>query len=46
MIIFTVKVTFLDYLILIFSLLDIGKRNDRSHGKRKSENLNAKINMF
>ena len=31
---------------VFFSLLDIRKRNNRSHGKRKNGNLNAKINMF
>ena len=37
MIIFTKRVTFLDYLILVFlSLLDIRKRNNRSHGKCKN----------
>ena len=40
MIIFTIRVTFLDYLILMFfSLLDIRKHNNRSHGKRKNGNL-------
>ena len=34
------RVTFLDYLILMFfSLLDIRKRNNRSPGKRKNRNL-------
>ena len=43
MIIFTMRVTFLDYLILMFfSLLDIRKRNKRSHGKRKNGNLKCK----
>ena len=44
LIIFTMKVTFLDYLILIgvFSLLDIRKRNKRSHGKRKNVNFKRK----
>ena len=43
MIIFTMRVTFLDYLILMFfSLLDIRKRNNRSHGKRKNGNLKRK----
>ena len=43
MIIFTMKVTYLDYLILMFvSLLDIRKRNKRSHGKRKNGNLKRK----
>ena len=41
MIIFTMRVTFLDYLIF-FSLLDIRKRNKRSHGKRKNGNLKPK----
>ena len=37
------RVTFLDYLILMFfSLLDIRKRNNRSHGKRKNGNLKRK----
>ena len=37
------KVTFLDYLILMFfSLLDIHKRNNPSHGKRKNGNLKCK----
>ena len=37
------RVTFLDYLILMFfSLLDIRKRNERSHGKRKKGNLKRK----
>ena len=37
------RVTFLDYLILMFfSLLDIHKRNNRSHGKRKNGNLKRK----
>ena len=37
------RVTFLDYLILMFfSLLDISKRNNRSHGKRKNGNLKRK----
>ena len=37
------KVTFLDYLILMFfSLLDIRKRNKQSHGKRKNGNLKRK----
>ena len=41
MIIFTMRVTFLGYLILMFfSLLD--KRNNRSHGKRKNGNLKRK----
>ena len=36
-------VTFLDYLILMFfSFLDIRKRNNRSHGKRKNGNLKRK----
>ena len=44
MIIFTMRVTFLDYLILMFfSLLDIRKRNNRSHGKCKNGNLKRKI---
>ena len=31
----------------VFSLLDILKRNKRSHGKRKQMEIqNAKINMF
>ena len=34
------RVTFLDYLIL--TLLDIRKRNNRSHGKRKNGNLKRK----
>ena len=43
MIIFTIRVTFLVYLILMFfSLLDIRKRNNGSHGKRKNGNLNRK----
>ena len=44
MIIFTIKVTFLDYLLLLFffSLLDIRKRKKRSHGKRKNGNLKCK----
>ena len=43
MIIFTMRVTFLDYLVLMFfSLLDIRKRNNRSHGKRKNGNLKRK----
>ena len=44
MIIFTIRVTFLECLILMcfFSLLDIRKRNNRSHGKRKNENLKRK----
>ena len=43
MIIFTLRVTFLDYLILMFfSLLDIHKRNIRSHGKRKNGNFKRK----
>ena len=43
MVIFTMRVTFLDYLILMFfSLLDIRKRNNRSHGKRKNGNLKRK----
>ena len=38
MIIFTKRVTFLDYLILMFfSLLDILKRNNRSHVNAKME---------
>ena len=37
------RVTFLDYLILMFfSLLDIRKGNNRSHGKRKNGNLKRK----
>ena len=37
------RVTFLDYLILMFiSLLDIHKRNYPSHGKRKNGNLKRK----
>ena len=37
------RVTFLDYLIfLFFSLLDIRKRNNQSHGKRKNGNLKRK----
>ena len=37
------RVTFLDYLILMFfSLLDIRKRNNRSHGKCKNGNLKHK----
>ena len=37
------RVTFLDYLILMFfSLLDIRKRNKRSHGKGKNGNLKRK----
>ena len=37
------RVTFLDYLILMFfSLSDIRKRNNRSHGKRKNGNLKRK----
>ena len=38
------RVTFLDYLILMgfFSLLDIRKRNKRSHGKHKNGNLKRK----
>ena len=43
MIIFTIRVTFLDYLIMMFfSFLDIRKRNKRSHGKRKNGNLKRK----
>ena len=43
MIIFTIRVRFLDYLILMFFfLLDIRKRNNRSHGKRKNGNLKRK----
>ena len=52
MIIFTRKVTFLDYLILMllffvgffffFVLLDIRKHNEGSHGKRKNGNLKRK----
>ena len=37
------RVTFLDYLILsFFSLFDIRKRNNRSHGKRKNGNFKHK----
>ena len=36
------RVTFLDYLILIFFLLDIRKHNKRSHGRRKNGNLKRK----
>ena len=36
MIIFTIRATFLDY------LLDIRKRKNRSHGKRKNGNLKRK----
>ena len=37
------RVTFLDSLILwYFTLLDICKRNNRSHGKRKNGNLKRK----
>ena len=37
------RVTFLDYLIFyVFSLLDIRKRNNQSHGKRKNGNLKRK----
>ena len=37
------RVTFLDYLILMFfSLLDIRKRNNGSHDKRKNGNLKRK----
>ena len=37
------RLTFLDYLILMFFiLLDIRKRNNRSHGKRKNGNLTRK----
>ena len=36
------KVTFLVYLILMFSLLDIGKCLMRSYGKRINENLKRK----
>ena len=38
------RVTFLEYLILtcFFSLLDIRKRNKRSHGKRRNGNLKRK----
>ena len=41
MIIFTMKLIFLDYQSLagFFSLLDIRKRNKRSQGKRKNRNL-------
>ena len=43
MIIFTMRVTFLDYLILMFfSPLDIRKRNNQSYGKRKNGNLKLK----
>ena len=43
MIIFTMNVTFLDYLIvMLFSLLDIRKRNKLSHGKCKNGNLKRK----
>ena len=43
MIIFTMRVTFLDYLILMFfSLLDIRKRTNRSHGNGKNGNLKRK----
>ena len=44
MIIFTMRVTFQDYLILMgfFSLFDIRKRNNRSHGKSKNGNLKRK----
>ena len=43
MTIFTIKVTFLDYLISVFfSLLDIRKRNKRSHDKSKNVNLKRK----
>ena len=48
MIIFTMRVTFLDYLILMFffSFLDIRKRNNRSHGKRKNGNLKRLVLFF
>ena len=36
------RVTFLDYLILMFFPLDIRKRNNRSHGNRKNGNLKRK----
>ena len=43
MIIFTMRETFLDYLIVMFFfLLDNRKRNTRSHGKRKNGNLKRK----
>ena len=43
MIIFTIRVTFQDYLILMFfSLLDIRKRNNISHCKHKNGNLKHK----
>ena len=42
------RVTFLDYLILMFffSFLDIRKRNNRSHGKRKNGNLKRLVLFF
>ena len=43
MIIFTIKVIFLNYRILMFfSLLDIRKRNKRSYCRYKNRNLNCK----
>ena len=43
MIIFTMKLTFLDNLILMFfSLLDICKCNNQSHSKHKNGNLKRK----
>ena len=43
MIIFTMRATFLDNLILMFfSLLDICKCNNQSHGNRKNGNLKRK----
>ena len=43
MIILTMKITFLDYLILMFfSLLNIRKRNLGYHGKHKNGNLKRK----
>ena len=48
MIIFTMKVIFLDCRILMgfFSLLDIRKRNKRKHGVRKNRNLKRKKTCF
>ena len=47
MIILTLKVTFLDYLILnLFSLLDIRKRNKRSHGKTNFNFFRIKYHLI
>ena len=46
MILFIIKITFIDYLILIFSLLDIFKSNKRRHKNGNLKHKNRRFNKF